>query len=204
MSGGSAQPAPPNTHTHLRRLPEASAVEQGRQIAVLLTTQLQEKSSRNRPPPTSPNSRLLWSGQFGRHHEPSWLRRAFLENDHETGWEGRLGPEKLRQGRSRRGWWGERLNLPAARLRGSLPPSPLLPSPPRPIPANPRWPGPAGGGRGRMEGRGTTEAPKRPRPHCPELGGNGVSRREGRDILSSPHPPSRGGTRRRSGPVTGP
>ena len=169
MSGGSAQPAPPNTHTHLRRLPEASAVEQGRQIAVLLTTQLQEKSSRNRPPHTSPNSRLLWSGQFGRHHEPSWLRRAFLENDHETGWEGRLGPEKLRQGRSRRGWWGERLNLPAARLRGSLPPSPLPASPPLPSRQIPGCQARlVAGGVGWRDG-----VLRRPNSHCPELGGNG-------------------------------
>ena len=143
---------------------------------VLLTRQLQEKSSRNRPPSTSPNSRLRRSGQFGRHHEPSWLRRAFLENDNETGWEGRLGQEKLRQGRSRRGGVGgrfagrrERLNLPAARSRGSLPPSPLPSSPPLPSRKIPGCQARlVAGGVGWRDG-----VLRRPNSHCPELGGNG-------------------------------
>ena len=136
VQGECTVPPPPAQHTHtdLRRLPEASAVEYGRHIVVLLTTQLQEKSSRNLPPPTSPNSRLLWSGQFGPHHEPSWLRRAFLENDNETGWEGRLGPEKLRQGLSRRGRERGEAESPRCMFTGLSPSLSVTPptSPPNP------------------------------------------------------------------------
>ena len=57
-----------------------------------------------------------------------------LENDNETGWEGRLGPEKLRQGLSRRGRERGEAESPRCMFTGL---SPFLSATPTPSPPNP-------------------------------------------------------------------